>query len=248
MGTLRVAVLGASVLAIFSATHIKAADQPRAVIELFTSQGCSSCPPADALLGKLSDDPSVIALSLAIDYWDYIGWKDTLALPGHANRQKAYSRVRGDRNIYTPQAVISGAAQAVGSDPADIERGIAESRRNAVTLSMPVSLTVADDKVTVTAPAGKTGQERGEVWLCPVTRKVTVAIGRGENTGRTITYNNVVRRWIKIGDWAGVPATWSVPLKDVQTVSGVDEVAVIVQSGTAANPGPMLAAALTPIR
>src|SRR5262245_64759959 len=93
--------------------------EPRAVVELFTSQGCSSCPPADALLGKLAHDPDVIALSLPIDYWDYIGWKDTLALPGHTNRQKAYSRARGDRNVYTPQAIVNGAAQALGSDATD---------------------------------------------------------------------------------------------------------------------------------
>src|SRR6516164_10887911 len=110
--------------------------EPRAVVELFTSQGCSSCPPADALLGKLAHDPNVIALSLPIDYWDYIGWKDTLALPGHTNRQKAYSRVRGDRGVYTPQAVVNGAAQALGSDANDIEHAIAQSHRNAETLSI----------------------------------------------------------------------------------------------------------------
>src|SRR5207244_2879044 len=78
---------------------------PRSVVELFTSQGCSSCPPADKLLGELSSDPSVIAMSLAIDYWDYLGWKDTLALPGHAKRQRAYAHARHDREVYTPQAV-----------------------------------------------------------------------------------------------------------------------------------------------
>ena len=94
--------------------------EPRAVVELFTSQGCSSCPPADALLGKLAHDPNVIALTLAIDYWDYIGWKDTLAIPGHANRQKAYSKMRGDRGVYTPQAIVNGTTQALGSDQAEI--------------------------------------------------------------------------------------------------------------------------------
>jgi len=89
---------------------------PRAVIELFTSQGCSSCPAADQLLAELQADPSVIPLSLPIDYWDYLGWKDTLALPGHTKRQKAYSHVRGDREIYTPQVVVNGIAQAIGSD------------------------------------------------------------------------------------------------------------------------------------
>jgi hypothetical protein len=241
----RVALLGVLTAIALSSSAI-AADPPRAVIELFTSQGCSSCPAADALLGKLSNDPSLIALSLAIDYWDYIGWKDTLALPGHANRQKAYSRVRGDRDVYTPQIVVSGAAQALGSDAADIERAIGLAKRNAATLATPVSLSIGNGQVTVAAPAGKTGGERGEVWLCPVSRKVTVAIGRGENAGRTLSYNNVVRRWIRIGEWAGAAQTWTVPLKDVQS-DGVDQVAVIIQSGTAGSPGPMLAAALTRI-
>jgi len=90
--------------------------EPRAVIELFTSQGCSSCPAADKLIAEYSRDPSVIALSLAVDYWDYLGWKDTLALSGHSNRQRAYAKARGDREVYTPQVVVDGAVHALGSD------------------------------------------------------------------------------------------------------------------------------------
>jgi hypothetical protein len=225
-----------------------ASAEPRAVIELFTSQGCSSCPPADALLGKLAHDPNVIALSLPIDYWDYIGWKDTLALPGHANRQKAYSRMRGDRaGVYTPQAIVNGAAQALGSDASDIEHAITQTHHNSETLSIPLSLSAADDRVTVNAPAAKAPDEHGEVWLCPVSSAVEVAIGRGENHGRTITYHNAVRRWIKLGEWNGTPATWTVPLKEVKT-TGVDAVAVLLQSGTAARPGPMLGAAMTSLQ
>jgi hypothetical protein len=224
-----------------------ASAEPRAVIELFTSQGCSSCPPADALLAKLAHDPSIIALSLPIDYWDYIGWKDTLALPGHANRQKAYSRVRGDRGVYTPQVVVNGAVQALGSDAKDIEHAIGQSHRNSETLSVPVSVSATDDKLTIDAPAAKTPGEHGEVWLCPVASAVQVAIGRGENQGRSITYHNAVRRWIKLGEWNGTPATWTVPLKDVQT-AGVDAIAVLLQSGTAARPGPMLGAAMTSLQ
>lgn len=224
-----------------------ASAEPRAVVELFTSQGCSSCPPADALLGKLAHDPNVIALSLPIDYWDYIGWKDTLALPGHANRQKAYSRMRGDRGIYTPQAVVNGAVQALGSNATDIQHAIAQSHRNAETLSIPLSLSAADDTVIVNAPAAKAPDEHGEVWLCPVSSAVQVEIGRGENHGRTITYHNAVRRWIKLGEWNGTPATWTVPLKDVKTADA-DAIAVLLQAGTAARPGPMLGAAMTSLQ
>ena len=223
------------------------ATEPRAVIELFTSQGCDSCPPADRLAGELAKDPTLITLSLAVDYWDYIGWKDTLALPGHGNRQRAYSRVRGDRNVFTPQVVVNGVAQARGSDKADVDRAIAQARLQASALSMPISLKVAEGKVTVQAPAGKTGAEKGEVWLCPVIKAATVEITRGENRGHTFTYHNIVRRWVKLGEWTGAAATWSVPVKDVQG-EGVDEVAVLVQSGTASAPGPMLAAAMASLK
>jgi len=221
--------------------------EPRAVIELFTSQGCDSCPPADKLAGELAKDPTLITLSLAVDYWDYIGWKDTLALPGHGNRQRAYARMRGDRNVFTPQVVVNGAAQARGSDKADIDRAIAQTKGQATVLSIPVSLKVADGKVTVQAPAGKTGTEKGEVWLCPIIKSATVEITRGENRGHTFTYHNIVRRWVKLGEWNGAAATWSIPVKDVQS-EGVDEVAVLVQSGTAAAPGPVIAAAITSLK
>ena len=96
--------------------------EPRAVIELFTSQGCSSCPAADKLIGEMSKDPNVIALSLAVDYWDYLGWKDTNAISGHSNRQRAYAKVRGDREVYTPQVVVNGAIHVLGSDKAAIDQ------------------------------------------------------------------------------------------------------------------------------
>jgi hypothetical protein len=99
----------------------------------------------------------------------------------------------------------------------------------------------------VQAPAGKTGGEKGEVWLCPIIKNATVEITRGENRGHTFTYHNIVRRWVKLGEWNGSAATWSVPVKDIQT-DGVDEVAVLVQSGSASAPGAMLAAAIAPLK
>ena len=104
------------------------AGEPRAVIELFTSQGCSSCPPADKLLGELAHDPSLIALSLPVDYWDYLGWKDTLALHGHADPPARLRAARGDREVYTPQVVVNGVVHALGSDKAAIEKAIAQTR------------------------------------------------------------------------------------------------------------------------
>ena len=102
------------------------AAEPRAVLELFTSQGCSSCPPADRLVGQLANDPSLIALSVPIDYWDYLGWRDTLANPAHSARQRAYARVRGDGQVYTPQIVVNG-AQEFQIDQYLIHRGIADA-------------------------------------------------------------------------------------------------------------------------
>ena len=221
------------------------AAEPRAVIELFTSQGCSSCPPADKLLGDLAKDPTLIPLTLAIDTWDYLGWRDTLALAGHGNRQRAYSHMRGDREVYTPQAVVNGTAQALGSDHAAIERAITQSRRDPATLSLPLTLAVADGRLTVAAPAApaaKHDEANAEVWLCPVSKSVEVAIGRGENTGHTITYHNVVRRWSKLGEWTGKAESWSIPLADLKA-DGADAVAVILQDGNKSDPGPMRGAA-----
>jgi hypothetical protein len=219
------------------------AGEPRGVVELFTSQGCSSCPPADKLMGELSYDQGLIPLTLAIDYWDYLGWKDTLALPGHAKRQKAYSHVRGDHEgVYTPQAVINGAVQALGSDRTAIERAIAQSHGDKATLSLPLTMKLDHGQLTVAAPAAANENASAEAWLCPITKSVEVAIGRGENGGHTFTYHNVVRRWVRIGVWNGKAATWSIPLADFKS-EGVDAVAVIVQSGAASAPGPMLGAA-----
>jgi hypothetical protein len=247
----RFVALGAIAAALTAGVSASAAE-PRAVIELFTSQGCSSCPPADKVLGDLSRDPTLVALTLATDIWDYLGWKDTLAVAGHSKRQKAYSHARGDREVYTPQVVVNGAIQTLGSDPAAIERAITQSRRNAATLSQPLTLTIDNGRLTVAAPAVAAPAANGEasksdasaeVWLCPLSKAVEVAIGRGENTGHTITYHNVVRRWVKLGIWKGNAETWSIPIADFKT-EDVDAVAVVLQNGSAAAPGAMLGAAM----
>ncbi len=224
------------------------AGEPRAVIELFTSQGCSSCPSADRVLGELSHDPSLITLSLSVDYWDYLGWKDTLALHRHSNRERAYANVRGDREVYTPQVVVSGVEHVLGSDKAAIEKAIDEARKSAAPLTLPVTMSVADGKVTVQV-AGAEGEERqAEVWLCPITGKVRVAIERGENRGHTLTYTNVVRRWVKLGTWNGQPETFTIPVASLTdadfSLQDIDRLAVIVQRGVADKPGAMLGAAI----
>lgn len=218
------------------------AAEPRAVIELFTSQGCSSCPPADKLIAEYARDPSVIALSLAVDYWDYLGWKDTLALSGHTIRQRAYAKTRGDREVYTPQAVIDGAVHALGSDKAAIEKAIRQTREHSAPLTLSVSIERSGDKLVVTVAASKDEKGQAEVWLCPISRSVPVTVGRGENSGHTLTYTNVVRRWIKLGEWSGKVQTFNVPLKDVKS-DGIDSAAVVVQNGGVHAPKLMLGAA-----
>jgi hypothetical protein len=222
------------------------AGEPRALLELFTSQGCSSCPAADKLLGELSNDPSLVALSVPIDYWDYLGWKDTLANPAHTARQRAYARVRGDRQVYTPQMVINGATHALGSDRAAIERAIAQTDQKSDVMSLPVLMSMGGSGLNVQVQSMESGHAGGEVWLCPLARAVQVNIERGENRGRSITYHNVVRDWLKLGEWTGTQMTWDVPISEIE-IGGVDAAAVMVQAGSHEKPGVILGAAYMPL-
>ena len=213
--------------------------ETKTVVELFTSQGCSSCPPADKVLGELAKNQRVVALSLPVDYWDYLGWRDTLALHAHSMRQKAYADARGDRQVYTPQVVINGVAQAIGSDRGAIMSAIATAEANRVP-AIPVTLKKNGDKIDIVVGAG-TGM-RAPVFLLTVTSETSVAIGRGENRGQTVSYYNAVRTWRRLGEWNGAPMLVSVPLSEM-TGSGADGVVVIVQAGSVEVPGPIRGAA-----
>jgi hypothetical protein len=234
-------VLGACVA--FTIVTPAGAD-PRAVVELFTSQGCSSCPPADKVLGDLTRDPSVIALSLPIDYWDYLGWKDTLADSRFSARQKAYSHARGDRGVYTPQAIVNGSANVLGSDKAGIENAANQTKDIDGVMSVPVTMTKSGHQIHVSVAASETAGKSGEVWICAVSKSVPITIARGENRGHQITYHNVVRNMLKVGDWNGTATNWSVPIENIAR-DGVDAAAVYVQDGNRDKPGPMLGAAFT---
>jgi len=227
--------------------HVARAGDQRAVLELFTSQGCSSCPPADKLLGDLAADPSLVVMSVPIDYWDYLGWKDTLASPGDSARQRAYARVRGDRQVYTPQIVVNGAMHVLGSDRAAIDHVIAQTDHDPPIMTVPVLLSEADANLTVKVDAAADQSASGEVWLCPLVKAMPVAIGRGENHGRTITYHNVVRNWVKLGNWTGAASSWSIPLSQIKT-GEIDAAAVMVQEGTHDKPGVILGAAYMPLQ
>jgi len=221
--------------------------QTRAVLELFTSQGCSSCPPADKLFGELAADPTLIVLSLPIDYWDYLGWKDTLADPRHTARQRAYSKVRGDHEVYTPQVGVNGSLHALGSDKGAIEASIAKSHENPATLALPVKLSTAAGHLAVSVAERNDLHIPAEIWVAGLARSITVMIKRGENKGKTITYHNVARRWVKLDDWKGAANTWTVPLPQFEG-DGVNSAAVLVQSGSVESPNTILGAAMAQLK
>jgi len=219
---------------------------PRAIVELFTSQGCSSCPAADKLLGEMMRDPSLIAISLPMDVWDYLGWKDTLADPRNTARWQAYAKARGDRERYTPQVVVNGAAHALGSDRAAIEKAIEKSRQNESVMSVPVTASRAGDRLAIALPDGAPAAA-ATVSVWGLAKAVTVMITRGENKGRTVTYHNVVRRFVSLGAWNATTNKWTVPVRDLAG-DGIESAAVLVQTGSADKPSLMLGATLASIR
>ncbi|MBT8477017.1 MAG: DUF1223 domain-containing protein [Alphaproteobacteria bacterium] len=207
------------------------------VIELFTSQGCSSCPPADALLGELAQRDDVLPLSLHVDYWDYIGWKDIFADPAHTVRQKGYARVAGQRSIYTPQMIVGGADHVVGYKPMKLAMLIEEHRNAAAPVD--VEVTRAGDEVEIsTSATGRTDIGSAIIQIVRYIPSQTVDIRRGENRGRTLTYHNVVADLTEVAQWDG-RGTHAVRAR----LSGDGSHAVLVQS---ANYGVILGAARVP--
>jgi hypothetical protein len=221
------------------------ADPPRAVVELFTSQGCSSCPPADELLVEYSRQPDIIALSMPVNYWDYLGWKDTLAHVAFTERQKAYAHSRSDRQVFTPQMIVNGKKSCIGSDRAQIEKAIQYTSKGRRTLPVDVTLDERNGMVTISVEeTPETAQREAEVWVLPVLRTQTVPIERGENRGKTITYANVVRGLNRLGEWRGGSARFEMSLETAR--KGGDAYVVLLQSTDAARPGVILGAAKGP--
>ncbi len=210
-----------------------AQDRSPVVVELFTSQGCSSCPPADALLAKLAPRDDVIALALHVDYWDYIGWKDIFGDPDNTRRQKAYARVAGSHMIYTPQMVVDGVQQLAGHQPMELVELI--QRHQAAAAPVLMQMTRQGDRIIVTARAETPMPGEAVLQLVRYIPRQTVTITRGENAGRTITYSNIVTAWNQVATWDGTyPFRMSFEISSGQPV-----VAIMQQRG----PGPILAAA-----
>jgi hypothetical protein len=215
----------------------------KTVIELFTSQGCSSCPKADKLLGELAADPRLIPLTVAVDYWDYLGWRDTLALHAHSMRQKGYATHRGDRNVYTPQVVLNGVTEAIGNKRSAVERAIGEAERQDL-LVIPILIKRNADKLEIEVGAGN--GPNASIWLLSVSSEAPVTIERGENRGKTITYHNVVRGWTRLADWTGVAVKKSHAISEL--THGADSVVVIVQNGSVEAPGAIRGSAMLSLR
>ena len=202
------------------------------VLELFTSQGCSSCPAADALFKSYVERPDVMALSYSVDYWDYLGWKDTLASPKFTERQRAYGKSVSNGRIYTPQMVINGTRHAVGSSRGDIDAAVTATRGSAAAQAFRVEATdgVIILKVAGAAMPAAAAPVNGVVWLVTVRGQQTIAVTRGENSGRTLSYANVVRDVARVAEWTGKAMTVRIPVGG--PALGPDErYAVLIQSG-----------------
>lgn len=204
--------------------------QPLTVVELFTSQGCSSCPPANANLAKLAGRPDILALSFGVTYWDSLGWKDTFASKAYTDRQWDYARGLRHANVATPQVVINGRADVVGNSLAEVEK----TARSTPGPAGP-GLTLTADSLAIAA--GPKPAKPAQVWLVrydPDT--VQVPIKRGENTGKTLPHRNVVRELTKLGAFDGRAMTLRLPPARQPNL----KTAILVQSGPG---GPILAAA-----
>lgn len=226
----------------FAAPAQAGAPEPPVVVELFTSQGCSSCPPADRLAGELRRREGVIVLSFHVDYWDYIGWKDPFALTISGDRQRAYTAELGKPYLYTPQMVVGGEIDVNGTDRQGIESAIRMLRKKGAM--------VADVTLTRTPPGGirievqprRDWQGSASVWLARFDDQNVTQIQRGENAGRTLTYHQTVREFRRLGPWRGAALVQEIAAADLVAGGvGQDGCAVLVQTDAA---GPILGAAM----
>jgi hypothetical protein len=213
------------------------------VVELYTSQGCASCPPADQITAELTERDDVLPLTFPVDYWDYLGWHDTLARPQNAQRQIAYARRSQSGRVFTPQMVIDGTYSAIGSRRAEVLARIA-ARQAAVVAApgVPVRIAVNGDEVSVSLPTvqARLAQPgaKASVWLFPFGKVDMVHITGGENRGRSVRYSRVVRDIVMMGEWTGKAATFEHALAEHER--GQFGYAVLVQDG---GNGPVIAAA-----
>jgi hypothetical protein len=215
-----------------SSARAEPAAQSPVVVELFTSQGCSSCPPANANLAAIADRPDVLALSFGVTYWDYIGWKDTFAKPQFTSRQYAYESTLHRATAYTPQMVVNGEMDLIGNSAEELDRFIGAAHKNASADAPQIAL--GDGRVTI--GAGSAPEDAADVWLVRYDPNIVqVPVARGENTGRTLPHKHVVHELTRLGGWTGAAVSFDLP-----TAPDGLKTAILVQS---AYTGPILAAA-----
>jgi hypothetical protein len=195
-------------------------------IELFTSQGCSSCPPADLHLGKLARRPDIVALSFHVDYWDYIGWKDRFASQEMTERQRVYARVLKQRYVYTPEMVVDGTAHEPGVKDAPIDALLADARHRLPERATPQIARAADGTLSIALAPFKLSGGPTDILVAVYDRRHSTPVHEGENDGRTLENFNVVRRFDVLAKWDGSSARWSVPANSFKPDQGV---AVLVQ-------------------
>jgi hypothetical protein len=201
-------ILGAGLLA--GTTVAARAQSHWSVVELFTSQGCNSCPPADAFMRELVKTPNVLGLSFNVDYWDYLGWRDTLASAEYSQRQYDYAKSRGDMDVYTPQIVVDGRSHYVGSNRGAVGAALKRSASLAPARWLPVKIEETAREIAVSVE-GKADMPEATLWLMAIAPRVDVKIEKGENSGKTITYSNVVRKLVPAGMWHGDAVNVSLP-------------------------------------
>lgn len=223
--------LRAAILALIGLGGTATAETSPVVVELFTSQGCSSCPPADEILHELAKRDDVIALALHVDYWDYIGWADSFASPAFTERQHGYARAAGERTVYTPQFIIGGTDHVIGAKPMRVMDMIRVHEE----APARVALTVRLDGAGVVIEARAEAAEPMIVQLVHYMPEQTVEILRGENHGRTLSYSNIVTTWDVIASWDG-----AAPLRMMAAIDSTEPAVIIVQE---AGQGAILAAA-----
>ena len=228
-----------------SAGLVAAGDRPSGVVELFTSQGCNSCPPADDNLAALAKRGDVVTLAYHVNYWDYRGWRDTLATPENTARQHDYRKAFQSRSVYTPQAVVNGRVHVNGAKRAAVESALSSLSSNGEGMQVDVHMERKGDSVVITAGEGSRAAN-AHVKLCYYGEPQAVDIGDGENGGRTVYYVNPVTETQPAGMWHGKPATFELPASDIAR-KGPGGCAVLLQSVTAdGSPGPILGAANLP--
>lgn len=213
---------------------------PSGVVELFTSQGCNSCPPADAVLEKLVDQGSALALAYHVDYWNYLGWADTLGSKQNTQRQYGYASTMGRSNVYTPQAVLNGRKDVNGADLSAIQTGLETLSHQGQGLTVPINASASNKEIDITLGAGS---GKADVVIAYFKRRQVVTIARGENAGKTIPYLNSVNEVETVGMWSGAPMSLKIPMS-VMDGSKYDGCAVLLQqTGPNGEPGPIIGAA-----